>query len=185
MAVCVCMRVYVCVYVCVCVCMCVYQLTLGIWRRGTPSGWRRVWRAAPLGAPSPRSSAGSCGGCRNSGTHQGCPESTPVHAQTQTNTLQGCISNVGWRHFCWYFKPDRKTNRASSPLPSVFRASIKSYHERTENPTTPAPCRWLVGEYYLFRFGGVGSTTCFCVWSRSVGCLQRRVFWQPAYGAGS
>ena len=60
-------------------------------------------------------------------------------------------------------------NQSQLAPPSVFRSSSKNDPECTENPTAPTPCGWLV-EYYLFWFGVVGSTICYCVWSRSTGC---------------
>ena len=48
---------------------------------------------------------------------------------------------------------------------------VKTILNAAQNPTTPAPCLWLVGSMFIV----VGSTISYCVWSRSTGCVQRRV----------
>ena len=57
--------------------------------------------------------------------------------------LKGCISVVGCCHFCWYLKRD------SSPLPSVFCASSKNYHERSAKPHNTHPLS-LIGWNTIF-----------------------------------
>ena len=58
---------------------------------------------------------------------------------------------------------------------------------RSAKSNNTHPLSVIALEYYLFWFSAVGSTICFCVGSRSIGCRQRGVFlfWPPAYGAGS
>ena len=85
--------------------------------------------------------------------------------------LKGCISGVGWRHFCYCV------------FPSCIRASSKNYHEHGAKLHNTHPVRWLVGILFILVLSGWYSTICSCVRSRSIGCLQWLSFlWLAASG---
>ena len=65
--------------------------------------------------------------------------------------IKGCISDVGWRHFCWCLKRDPKQT-ASSPLPSAFRASSKNDHERSAKPHHTHPLSVIGWNTIYFGF---------------------------------
>ena len=68
--------------------------------------------------------------------------------------IKGCISDVGWRHFCWRLKRDPKQTEPACPSLPCFMRPVKTILNAVQNPTTPAPCRWLVGILFILVLSG-------------------------------
>ena len=87
---------------------------------------------------------------------------------------------------CWVtslllvFEPRSKTNRASSPLPPAFVHPVKTTLDAAQNPTTPTPCRWLVGILLISVF-----VYFIHLFLRTTSEHRDVLFWQPSYGADS
>ena len=74
------------------------------------------------------------------------------------------------------FEARSQTNRASSLLPSVFRASSKNYPGRSAKPHNTHPSSVIGWNTAYFGFEWLVVPFAFVHRSRSTGCLQREVF---------
>ena len=64
------------------------------------------------------------------------------------------ISDVGWRHFCWYLKRDPKQTEPARPSLPCFVHPVKTIMNAAQNPTTPTPCQWLVAILFILVWSG-------------------------------
>lgn len=68
---------------------------------------------------------------------------------------------------CWEIP--NKQSQLTTPF-SVSKWSAHTLRGRAQITASPTHCRWLVGTLFIL------STICLCVWSWSLGSLQRQVF---------